>query len=984
MLQKQNIVLNFSQGMDTKTDSKQLPLGTMYTITNGVYTSPLQLKKRNGYNKQNIQKTDDTYLDGIVSINKLNTTLNALTSTKLYSFSSNTERWIEKGDISNLSLASQPILRNNYNQTKLSIASNYGVTAHVWKDSRGGCRFSVIDQNSQAVFIYDNELTAAGDNPKLVVNGDVFYFFFTEGTNLKYKTLNPADPTILSGATTVQTNLNGTTPLYDINVANSRVYCAYNSTVAGTELQFFYILQSNVASTPSGIVGALPTTTISLYCDAASRVIISYYDGTLVRAAIYNFELTGALLAPTTIETVANVTNISASSPSYNNYLFNYTISASETYNYNIRKNTLTFAGVVGTASVFMYSVSQASKQIEMNSKIYSIVVHDSILQSTYFLVNSSGQVEGKISGTLAGTFLANNALPSLIVTSSSSLLCCTQVKTQLLSENGTFFSNKGVNSTTINFEPTTNYKDANLGKNLYITGGVLRNFDGANVVEDGFFLYPENLSASTNSASGGSLTDGTRQYAAVYAWFDNKGQLHRSAASIPLSTIQAAGGSTQTQAVIIPTLRISGKNAVIIELYRTETNGTIFYKVTSSTSPSFNAPTANAVTITDGMSDTTLISNEILYTTGGVLDNDQAPNSSVIVNWKNRLWLAGLENNQELAFSKELTEGAPTEFSDFLRIKVNDSSGPITALAVLDDKLIIFKSDRMYSLAGDGPNNTGAQNDFGSPDLIAADIGCVDFNSIAVVPTGLIFKSKKGIYILDRGLVPGYIGYAVGGYNDLTINSTTLVPNSSQVRFLTNSTIALVYDYIVDRWSVFDNHGGKDSLILNNNYIYLRNDGDIFVEAISSYLDNNEAISLQVDTGWLNFAGVQGFQRVYKMLGLGEFKSKHKLAIECAYNFVNVFQHKKIIDSDSFVNSTTYGTGTYGSESYYGGSAHLNTYQFRLDMKVQKTQSIRIVIKELQNDVYGEGLSLSSLSFEVGAKRGQFTTSQSQVFGDE
>ena len=981
-LQKQNVPINFAGGMNTKVDSKQLPLGTFYEVKNGVYTSPLQLEKRNGYDAKSMEIEDGTTLSDVQSIARQSNTLIATTDSDLYTFAPSLNKWVEKGHVSNLSVENSTVVRNNYNQTKVSMDSTDGMAAYVWKDNRGGCRYSIIDTESNTSFVSDAVLDASAENPKVIARQGAFYFFYTITTTLRYKKVELIDPTTLSSATTVKSNLDSSDPVYDLDTAQNTIYCAFSSTNAGAELALFSIDSTDTASANTYVTSAHPTTTISLYCDPADRLIVSYYDGTVVATTIYPFSITAALLAPTTIETIASVDNISCISPSDKNYVVYYTVTNATASKYTIRSATLTYAGAVGTPAVFLRSVGQASKPIRYNSATYFLVVHDSTLQAAYFLVNGDAQVEGKISPALGGTVLPENSLPKLSSVTDDTFLLVTQVKSQLYSEGGTFFSTLGVNSSLINFVPSINYQDASLGKSLYITGGILRSFDGTNIVEDGFFVYPEGLTASTNNAAGGSMSNGTRLYAAVYAWYDNAGRLQRSSTSISLSTTQAAGGSTQNQLIIVPTLRLTYKTAPIIELYRTENNGTVFYKVTSTTSPTFNDATVDTVTITDTLSDTTLITKELMYTTGGVLDNDQAPNASKIVNWKNRLWLAGLEDSQVLAYSKELVEGGTVEFSDFLRLRISDSVGAITALVVLDDKLIIFKASSIFALAGNGPTSSGAQNDYGTPEQISSDVGCTDLSSIVNTPNGLMFKSQKGIYLLDRGLSTTYIGAEVEVYNSLTVNSGALVPNTNQVRFLTSGDIALVYDYLVERWTIFDNHGGVDAVLIDNTYTYLRNDGQIFEEN-SSFLDNNESINLQIDTGWISFAGIQGFQRVYKMLALGEFKSAHRLRIQCSYDYLNAVIHEKIIDSEDIVNSTVFGDGaTYGSESLYGGEDSLNAYQFRVDMKTQKTQSIRIKIKELQNDVYGEGLAISNLAFEIGVKQGLGKIGQSRIKG--
>ena len=65
-----------------------------------------------------------------------------------------------------------------------------------------------------------------------------------------------------------------------------------------------------------------------------------------------------------------------------------------------------------------------------------------------------------------------------------------------------------------------------------------------------------------------------------------------------------SANPETQTNTLEIPTLRLTDKENVVVELYRTENNGTIFYKVTDVASPTFNSKTVDTVTIVDTLSD--------------------------------------------------------------------------------------------------------------------------------------------------------------------------------------------------------------------------------------------------------------------------------------------------------------------------------------------------------------------------------------------
>ena len=130
--------------------------------------------------------------------------------------------------------------------------------------------------------------------------------------------------------------------------------------------------------------------------------------------------------------------------------------------------------------------------------------------------------------------------------------------------------------------------------------------------------------------------------------------------------TATPTGGSS-TVTLTIPSLRLTQKVGVIVEVYRTTNNGTIFYKVGSVA----NSTSADSVSFADAgaISDTDLVAKEQLYTTGGVLDNIAPPSSLVIAPYKNRLVCVSSENPKKLIYSKKRTPKSPVEFLSLIHI---------------------------------------------------------------------------------------------------------------------------------------------------------------------------------------------------------------------------------------------------------------------------------------------------------------------------
>ncbi len=633
------------------------------------------------------------------------------------------------------------------------------------------------------------------------------------------------------------------------------------------------------------------------------------------------------------------------------------------------------------SSNVLARSVSLASAAFTIDGVIHINTIHDSFLQSTYFIIDEFSNIVSKISPGLAGTTLPVSNLPKVSKISDSKVILTNQIKGRTVIDNANFFSVLGVSETILDFNPERPYQNEEIGDILHIAGGFLTQYDGNRTVEHGFHIFPEDLTIepSTNETS---LNPGTYQYSAIYVWTDNRGNLHRSAPSIGEEIILTTDSALQVQ---IPTLRLTQKDDVVVELYRTEANGTIFYKVSETTIPTENDTTIDFVTIEDIITDQDLISREILYTTGGVLENIAAPSSSIITSFADRVFIAGLEDEHRIQYSKQRFEDQPIEFSDVLTIQLNSRGGPITALSSMDEKLVIFKEQSIFYMSGDGPNNLGQQDSFIKPELVSSDIGCINIDSVVLTPDGLMFQSSKGIYLLSRNLQVSYIGAEVEGFNELTITSAITVPEENQVRFTTINGEALVYNYYFRKWAAYTNHEALNAINVNFTYFYLRSDGILYQENENSFTDNGSSVNIVVESGWISFAGVQAFQRVYKLLLLGEYKSPHKLRIRIAYDFNEAFTQEVIIDTQDFTDDTRYGQNSpYGNPTTttYGGDG--NVHQMRIDLARQKCQSIKIRIEEIQSDLenLGEGLSISNIMFEVGTKQGTNKISTDRQYG--
>jgi len=720
---------------------------------------------------------------------------------------------------------------------------------------------------------------------------------------------------------------------------------------------------------------------LNISIDENENIITSYSDGLQIRQFITDKTGRSIIQRPQLLVNAPNASHITITQDNQGTVLFYDTLDLQNPKNNFVNIVRLDSSGQVLSDSILARSVSLASRAFTVNGIAYVNTVHDSQLQSTYFIMDSNANIITKIAPGLAGTTINSTSLPKVSNLEDNKVILTTQVKGRTVIDNDQFFSVLGVAQNIIDFDPERPYQNTEIGDILHIAGGFTMQYDGSKVVEHGFHIFPEDLiiESSTNP---NSLNPGTYQYSAIYVWTDNRGNLHRSAPSIGEEIITTVDSALQVK---IPTLRLTQKDDVVVELYRTEANGTIFYKVSETTIPTENDTTVDFVTIEDTITDQELISREILYTTGGVLENIAAPSSSIITSFADRVFIAGLEDEHRIQYSKQRFEDQPIEFSDVLTIQLNSRGGAITALSSMDEKLVIFKEQSIFYMSGDGPNNLGQQDSFIKPELVSSDIGCINIDSVVLTPDGLMFQSSKGIYLLSRNLQVSYIGDEVEGFNELTITSAITVPEENQVRFTTINGEALVYNYYFRKWAAYTNHEALNAINVNFTYFYLRSDGILYQENENSFTDNGSSVNIVIESGWISFAGVQAFQRVYKLLLLGEYRSPHKLRVRIAYDFNEAFTQEVIIDTQDFTDDTRYGQNSpYGNPetTTYGGDG--NVHQMRIDLARQKCQSIKIRIEEIQSDLenLGEGLSISNIMFEVGTKQGTNKISTDRQYG--
>lgn len=1012
-LAKTPITINFSGGLDTKTDPNQVSIGKFLNLVNSVRTTTGRLTKRNGYPLiTTLPSTAQTTL----------TTLGGnllATGSNLYAFSQDTNTWVSKGVTQPVSLSVKPVIRTSTSQTTpdAAVASN-GLSCVVFLDN-SIANYVILDTATGEQVVAETTLPSTAAQPHVFILGTYFiitYLVTSIGTHLQYIKVPIASPSTPSAPIDLATDVkNSLSSPYDCILTSNTMFFAYQSSDAGTPIKINFM-------TSTFIVGGTPVTSsnmtsgsISLALDGLQNIMwLTFWDsGT---SSLYSRSYSTLHITPVTgiqtLDTSVTVNNITTLASNqllsvYYEILSDYEspYPVDDVKTDFIKTNTLTQAGTPGTASVVIRSVGLASKAfVATDGLTYMLVAYGDTSaptlssQPSYFLMRSDASICMRLASSNGGGFTPTNGIGSVSQVGNlfyvpyriADFLATVNKGTNLPSGTPTtaIYTQTGINIAMFGIN-TTNQYESEIAGALHLTGGQLWEYDGVKPVEHGFHVWPENVQVTT-SASGGSIGADTYFYVFTYEWTDNAGNLHRSAPSIPFSITTT--GSTSTNTCYVPTLRLSYKtapNPVRIVGYRLSVGQPVYYQFTSITSPVLNDQTVDYVTITDTLSNANILGQTILYTTGGVIENLAAPASIASAMFKNRLFLIDAEDPNLLWYSKQVISNTPVEMSDLLTLYIaptsgtQGSTGPMTAVSALDDKLIIFKNQAIYYLTGNGPDITGSNNDFSDPIFITSSVGCTNPNSIVLMPSGLMFQSDKGIWLLGRDLSTTYIGAEVEVYNNTQVRSAQTIPGTTQVRFILQSGTILMYDYYYQQWGTFTTVSAISSTLYQGLHTYLNNFGQVFQESPGTYLDGSSPVLMSFTTSWINAAGLRGFERFYDMYMLGTWYSPFKLNVLISYDFNPSPLQSIIVTPDNL-------TYNWGSEQFWGNGQAWggpgNVFQARIAPKKQKCQTFQVTVNEVYDSsfgiVAGQGVSLSGFNIVIGAKLGYPKTKGARTFG--
>ena len=604
-IQPITIPMGFSNGLMDKTDALQLQPPNLLQLQNGMFSKTGQINKRPGYDILPNTVMNGGTITSAVALDNFNDELNLFDNQNIYTYIASNENWANRGTaISLINTDSQVIRRDDAQQINPDSNCLNGLEVHVWEDSRGGVRYSVLDTATGAYPVSDALISGVGAKPKVIMAyvGDesVFYVFFNDQlNNIYYRIINPNNPYVIQPQVPVIAVGNMANLVYDVTLGNNKyIYLVAATTVAGVSnnIAAYYIEPNGSISSGENIATLQLTDVVSclsVVYVSNDKVWISWGGTTNGVQGVYStfrpnllnmIPCPNLLIAAETASTITGIESMIATSLQLVYEVVGDSPSDQSVGSVIVSQNR----SVTSVGSLL--SVGIATKPFRYNNNLFINLTHQSNLQSTYFttfLTNAPFTIVGKVGAQVGGGLRTNGMLAEVGSLSSGVFLWDNLIKGQFISEDNTNFSILGVNSTVTDFTNTNKFNSATYSNNLLFVGGILQSYDGISVVEQNFHLFPENITF-TVIPYGGALSVGQYQYQFVYAWTDKFGQIQYSGTSVPLTvTITEANSSVQLN---IDTIRLTAKTGVVVQVYRTQVNQTTFQQVTSTVAPLLNS----------------------------------------------------------------------------------------------------------------------------------------------------------------------------------------------------------------------------------------------------------------------------------------------------------------------------------------------------------------------------------------------------------
>jgi hypothetical protein len=993
----QPLQLPFAAGLNQKADPRALPAPELLKCYDGQFDELGGIQTRKPLAEMGIEIDPSTNVENFRRIVSNGNELLAFSKDSLYSWNAQAETWVSRGTHLAVKTEEATVFATTGDQTDCDRAELGGTIFYSWMDGPTAPAYgyvAAIDSVTGSVLMAPT--LVSGYRIRLTALTTKVLLSYYDGVGGIYAyALDPADPaTALAGA-----------PVTLCNGGSGGVVGPYHDVarVPGADQAAFVVSEASDTQYVVGTVTAALTVARSAKARNSTNVVAISVDPTGAQAQVVRVDsgIKGDLI---TLSTLADVFTAQAigtlsgtcaqiaachrstqDSAQYRCYVYWTGSQDDTTASWTTKYNWVNTGGTLGTQATFVTRAGVTSRAFDHEGRIFvwlafggaaqytgaPAALYQAELQNTFFLYRDDAFLCAKACAGRAAGFSESQGFLGGVQSTDDGYAWCGGESTRLnLSNNVTNYSAREPKLVRVNFDSNEARRCVRLGRTLYITGGEILQYDGRQLTEVGFHLFPWNITNATQGASG--LADGVYAYKASYRWMNAAGETERSAAPVTVTTT-VSGGPKQISVQELPELNVTHKadRPVAIEVWRTAVNPTTdapYYLITSP-DPNDVAATANEYlqsavdgtveAVVDEMADATAIAKETNPENGGFIENIAPPAATIIAASVDRIFLAGVAGDPDrIWYSKLRNEGEVVAFHESLTASIPHEGGAITGLGFLNETLVVFRETAVYALPGEGYDNTGGGQNYGPARIISAEVGAENHESVALEPGGLVFQSSKGKYRVNRGWALEYIGGPVSDYDDEEVLAVHVVESQHQIRWVTGERV-LVHDYLAGQWSEWTIADSVHACLWRSQWLVLKSDGGPYRQCEWDDADAQIAYGLDVETAWIKMNDLQGACRVRRFLILGEYRGAHYLRVRVARDYATTY----FDDVVWTVSPTTVG----GPEQVKHGPSIQQCQAFKVRISAASGPEVEGVVPPATT----EALKLTGLGLEVGIRPG-------------
>lgn len=445
-----------------------------------------------------------------------------------------------------------------------------------------------------------------------------------------------------------------------------------------------------------------------------------------------------------------------------------------------------------------------------------------------------------------------------------------------------------------------------------------------------------------------GNMGSGSAYYfTAIYEWTDGTGNLHRSA---PADIVSYTPGSANRS------VDIGVKPIFAGDWDRNFAGGHTkisFYRANPTTPNEFHlidtvnneVPTAGEIVTTNGFADSVVDVQSLIYTYGGVLGNGTPPPTQIIHRHRDRLFAVDDENPRRLVYTKPIENGVAPEWAPEL---VHIMPSPITALETLQNDLISFSKNSVYTIRGNGMDVFGSSGSY-VEELRMPSVGAVSQANVLNTNIGLLWYDGTSVNLMNLQNLTD-IGHQVqDSIDSKTIYRIEEDSSEKLIRILYNGGM-LVYDYEHNRWSRLTFYSNTFDMVRKaNGELYFWDDNDptdtLYLENTGYVFRGASTIGITLETPWVKLGNLTGYQRVFWVQLLGEWESPHSLQIVITIDY----------------NGTTFETVTYDM------SASTTPYEILFTPAIARCQAIKFRISDTLQSGSKKSVTLTGIEIVAG-----------------